>query len=227
VLGGVRVKLDEHSPESARIVALIHGCTGPLFFAAVAGMIAVTSRRWRESAALPTVTAPPAKVFRLAVVTAVLAYLQLVVGAVVRHSPLMLSDVAANVFQIAVYFHVVLALAVTFHVLLLAHRCFWSGLNRGSSVAVAVFIGLQLLLGVSTWMLKYGMPGWASGVIGETGHFNRASDSAGTAIVTAHGAVGSLLFAICVSMAVHLGRRVGIRSQLARPSAAPVAGALA
>ena len=228
VLGGIRVKMDEQSPDNARVIALIHGCTGPIFFAAAAAMVAVTSRRWAEPSTSPAACglASP-KLLRLAVLTALLAYLQLVVGAVVRHSPLMLTEDAANIFQIAVYFHVILAIAVTFHVLLLAHKCFWSRVSRVLPVNLALLIGVQLLLGVSTWMLKYGMPQWATGVIGETGHFNRATGAASAAIVTAHGAVGSLIVALCVVLVLQVARRVGVQSPSRRPNGISVAGVTA
>jgi cytochrome c oxidase assembly protein subunit 15 len=222
ILGGMRVVLDE------RMLALIHGCTGPLFFAAAAAMVAVTSPRWTESSTTPVVgslTSP--KLLRLAILTAVLAYLQLVVGAVVRHSPLMLSEGAASIFQIAVYFHVILALAVTFHVLLLAHKCFWSRVSRTLSTSLALLIGVQLLLGVSTWMLKYGMPQWATGIIGETGHFNRATGTASAAIVTAHGAVGALIVALCVVLALQIARQLGVASPSRRPNGIRLAGVIA
>jgi cytochrome c oxidase assembly protein subunit 15 len=218
VLGGMRVVLDE------RILALIHGCTGPLFFAAAAAMVSVTSRRWHESAAGGLA---PTKIFRLALLTAILAYLQLVIGAVVRHAPLMLTESAARVFQIAVYFHVLLAVAVTFHVLLLAHKCFWSRVSRGLSLSLVGLIGVQLLLGVSSWMVKYGMPQWATGLIGETGHFNRASGAASAAIVTAHGAVGSLIVALCVVLALQVARRADLRASSQKSVTAPMARALA
>jgi cytochrome c oxidase assembly protein subunit 15 len=247
VLGGMRVVLDE------RVLALVHGCTGPLFFAAAAGMIAVTGRRWRDQRpvdqvvggvsdadfaqrwkALSASETPPTKeikydsgLLRLAILTAILAYLQLVVGAVVRHTPLMLTEAAAGIFQIAVYFHVILAVAVTLHVLLLAHKCYWGRVSRAISVNLALLIGVQLLLGVSTWMLKYGMPGWATGFIGETGHFNRASGTASAAIVTAHGAVGSLIVALCVVLALHVARRLGASSPAPRATAIPLTGVIA
>ena len=221
VLGGMRVVLDE------RALALVHGCTGPLFFAAAAAMVAVTSRSWREAGPAACVFATPPKLLRLAILTAVLAYLQLVVGAVVRHTPLMLTETAASIFQIAVYFHVILAIAVTFHVLLLAHKCFWGRVSRAMSVNLALLIGVQLLLGVSTWMLKYGMPGWATGFIGETGHFNRANGTLSAAIVTAHGAVGSLIVALCVVLALHVARRLGVPSPAPRATAIPLAGVIA
>lgn len=228
VLGGMRVVLDE------RLLALIHGCTGPLFFAAAAGMIPVTSRRWlaestpadESSLSAPTSMATP-KLLRLAILTAVLAYLQLVVGAVVRHSPLMLTEGAPRIFQIAVYFHLLLAVAVTFHVLLLTHKCFWGRVCRTPALSLALLIGLQLLLGVSTWMMKYGFPQWAARFVGETGHFNRADDLAGAVIVTAHGAVGSLIVALAVVVALRVGRQIGFLHPASRPSSVRIAGVLA
>jgi cytochrome c oxidase assembly protein subunit 15 len=243
VLGGMRVVLDE------RMLALIHGCTGPLFFAATAAMVAVTSRRWlyspailagRDSARQETkpvegrragmarlYTGADAKLLRLAILTAILAYLQLVVGAVVRHSPLMLTEAAGAVFQAAVFFHIVLALAVTVHVLMLSHKCFWQRISRAVSLSLAALIGVQLLLGVSTWMMKYGMPQWAAGLVGETGHFNRASDAASAGIVTAHGAVGSLIVALSVVLALHVARQAGVPSSWRRTTVTSVAGVVA
>lgn len=222
ILGGMRVVLDE------RMLALIHGCTGPLFFAAAAAMVAVTGRRWLNPSINPAACglASP-NLFRLAILTSILAYLQLVVGAVVRHSPLMLTEGAASIFQIAVYFHVILAIAVTFHVLLLVHRCFWGRVSRTLSVSLALLIGMQLLLGVSTWMLKYGMPQWATGLIGETGHFNRASGSISAAIVTAHGAVGALIVALCVVLALQVARTIGVSSPSSHLKGIHLAGMMA
>src|SRR4051812_38066163 len=45
VLGGMRVLLDE------RMMALVHGCTGPLFFAFAMCLVETTSRGWREQKA--------------------------------------------------------------------------------------------------------------------------------------------------------------------------------
>jgi cytochrome c oxidase assembly protein subunit 15 len=249
ILGGMRVVLDE------RVLALVHGCTGPLFFAAAVGMIPITSRSWLHSPAILAAEPIPApqpiagagkptagelsrprmgrlsgatpKLLRLAILTAVLAYLQLVVGAVVRHSPLMLTEAAPRIFQIAVYFHLLLAAAVTFHVLLLAHKCFWGRVCRTPAVSLALLIGLQLLLGVSTWMMKYGFPQWAARFVGETGHFNQAEGAASAVIVTAHGAVGSLIVALAVVVALRVGRQLGLPHPFPRPSSIRVAGVLA
>ena len=213
VLGGLRVRVEASSAETARVIALVHGCTGPLFFAASAAMAVVTSRRWRD--ARPAADSQRRRMlFALAALTAILAYLQLVVGAVVRHSPLMLSDGAASIFRAAVYFHIVLAIAVTLHILWLAHRCFWSGACRAPGVGLALLGVLQWLLGASTWVVKYGLPSWALAYTGETGHFNRASDAASEAIVTGHGAVGALIVAFTTVVALRVGRQAGVESPL-------------
>jgi cytochrome c oxidase assembly protein subunit 15 len=208
VLGGQRVLLDERAPDQARVIALIHGCSGPLFFAAAAAMAVVTSRRWRESQA--DTTPGVRKLFRLAVVTAAITYMQLVVGAVVRHSPMLLAEGAGAIFQTAVYFHVLLAAAVTLHIVLVAIRCWRTGCRPGIATAIVGLILVQVLLGGSSWVVKYGMPSWFIRMVGETGHFNRATDVASAAILASHGAVGALIVALTVVVALTAGRRFGL-----------------
>src|SRR3972149_5731601 len=80
VLGGMRVLLDE------RTLAMLHGCTGPLFFALTVALVVFTSQSWRRSdGALARPAAPHVR--RLAVATCILVYLQWVLGAVLRHVP--------------------------------------------------------------------------------------------------------------------------------------------
>ena len=65
VLGGMRVLLDE------RTLAMLHGCTGPLFFALTVAMVVFTSKIWQRGAA--AVESPAAGFVRgLAVATSVL-----------------------------------------------------------------------------------------------------------------------------------------------------------
>src|SRR5262245_12166374 len=74
LLGGARVVFD------ARLVAMIHGCVGPLFFAYLAGLVVVTSSWW---ASAPDLSAPSgARLVRAAWTTAAIVYLQLVLGAI-------------------------------------------------------------------------------------------------------------------------------------------------
>jgi heme a synthase len=99
--------------------------------------------------------------------------------------------------------------------------------SRKLSVSLAMLIGVQLLLGVSSWMVKYGMPEWATRLLGETGHFNRAEGTAAAVIVTAHGAVGSLIVALCVVLALQVARQVGAASFLGFPKGIRLTGVLA
>ena len=201
VLGGMRVVLDE------RLLALLHGCAGPLFFAATAVMVVLTGRS-NDGGAQPASDAQR-RLARVAVVTAVLAYLQLVLGALVRHAPLMTSPSAAGLFQTAVYLHVVAALAVTAHIVILAVRCLRTQTSVKAAIGLAALLAVQLLLGVSSWIVKYGLPAWATSVIGETGHFNRASDMASAAVVTSHGAIGALIVALAAAIATRLVLHAG------------------
>jgi len=210
-LGGARVVFDQ------RTLALIHGCTGPLFFALCVAMVVFTSRWWREVPALDDQrTARPLamKTFRLAIVCACLAYAQLVVGAVVRHSPHMTANGTAAIFQAAVYFHLLLALLIVGHIFLLAWRCLRSRLQRVGGFCLLALVGVQLLLGVSTWFVKYGLPHWTTTWLGEIPFVNREADAVQAAIITSHVAVGSLILVIAVAIALRLGRqlRVGLPS---------------
>ncbi len=218
VLGGARVVFDE------RTFALIHGCTGPLFFALCVVMVVVTSRWWNRAPSSSIARAADVgarKTFRLALICVCLAYAQLVVGAVVRHSPHLMAEWTATLFQTAVYFHLFLALLITGHVLSLAWRCLRSGLQRFGGLCLLALVGVQLLLGMGTWLVKYGMPRWATLWLGETTFVNREADSLQAAIITSHVAVGSLILVISVAMALRLGRqlRIGLPTLVVAPLA--------
>lgn len=203
VLGGMRILLDE------RTLALIHGCTGPLFFALCVGMVVLTSRWWKDVRPIQK-SAAVLKVFRLAIVCTCLAYGQLVVGAVVRHSPHMLSETSSAIFQMAVYFHLFLALLILVHVMLLAWRCLRSRLQVIGGIALLGLVVAQLALGMTTWLVKYGMPRWASALFGDLPFVNKQADFLQTSIVTGHVAVGSLILIAAFAIALRLGRQLGV-----------------
>jgi cytochrome c oxidase assembly protein subunit 15 len=207
LLGGLRVVLDE------RLLALVHGCVGPLFFAATAAMLAVTSPKWNAAAADVSAgsAASHRALARLAVATAALVYLQLVLGAIVRHSPYLLGDRAEAIFRTAVYAHVMVALLVVFQVLRLAAELALVGVDRPVALGMGALVVIQLLLGGVTWILKYGVPQWAAPILGGWQYVNTEADLGRAAVITAHGAVGALLAALSVVAAVHAGRRSGVR----------------
>ncbi len=206
-LGGARVLFDQ------RTLAMIHGCTGPLFFTLAVAMVVFTSRWWRDSKPTDTNSqlAPLLKkTFRLAIICACLAYAQLVVGAVVRHSPHMTGQGSAALFQIAVYFHLLLALLIVGHVLLLAWRCLRSRSQTAGGLGLLALVAVQILLGISTWLVKYGLPLWATQWFGAMTFVNREADALQAAIITSHVAVGSLILVLAVAIALRLGRQLRI-----------------
>ncbi len=203
-LGGMRVVFDE------RTLALIHGCTGPLFFAMCVAMVVFTSRWWRDTQANSEFqsSSQQMKYFRLAILTTILAYLQLVVGAVVRHSPHLTHQSASAMFQAAVYLHILLAFAIIVHGLLLlwqASRCHFP---TERCWFLAILIGMQIVLGASTWIVKYGLPRWASQTFGELTVANTADNAFQAIIVTSHVAVGSLILVTALAIALRTARQL-------------------
>jgi heme a synthase len=198
VLGGMRVLLDE------RTLAMLHGCTGPLFFALTVALAAVTSQTWKNGRLESSAASPASSIVRwLAVATSVLVYLQLVFGAVLRHVPVE-SEPAA--FLLAVRLHLFLAGVLTLHIVLLAwlvvrHERRVRPLLRLALGLVAI-VGLQLALGAATWIVKFAVPAWAEGLVSNSALTLRADDWFQTNIITAHVAVGSLLLAASVATAL-------------------------
>jgi cytochrome c oxidase assembly protein subunit 15 len=201
LLGGMRIVFDE------RTIALIHGCTGPAFFALCVGMIVVTSRWWREAPQIEA-TLRAKKVLRLAILTTALAYVQLIAGAFVRHSPRLTTEAAGVIFQAAVYFHLLFATAIVVHAAMLLWQSTRSSIERGRSVVLSVLVIFQLVLGVSTWLVKYGMPHWASKVFGDPQFVNTADDALHTGIITSHVAIGSLILVVCMAIALRVARQL-------------------
>jgi heme a synthase len=210
VLGGLRVRLDE------RTLAMLHGSTGPLFFALTAVLVMVTSRRWMSAA--PRLEMQSAgNIRRLSTVTAVLAYLQILLGAVVRHVPV---DAEPTTFMLAVRSHLFLAAVLTIHILLLAGLVMFRArhvqpLERLAWILL-VLVGLQILLGAGTWIVKFAVPAWAAGWISTQPIPVQDGGWLQTHIITAHVAIGSLILATSVAMALW-SRRLLVDSLLIQP----------
>jgi cytochrome c oxidase assembly protein subunit 15 len=213
VLGGMRVLLDE------RTLAMLHGCTGPLFFGVTVALVVFTSRTWRESDA--PISSPAAAIVRwLAVATCVLTYLQLMLGAVVRHVPV---DGGPNTFALAVRFHLAMAAVLALHIALvvwLVRRNFRQVtlLNRLALLLVGLML-VQVGLGMATWVVKFAMPAaivhrWPDATITV-----QASGWWQTHIITAHVAVGSALLGTSLALALVAMRKLAASTAL--PQSAP------
>jgi cytochrome c oxidase assembly protein subunit 15 len=216
-LGGLRVIHNE------RTLAMVHGFTGPLFFALATAIAVFTSARWRRTGGDAATLAGPngGSIRRLAVVTCVLAYLQIVLGAVLRHVPVEAEPAA---FATAVRFHLLMAGILTLHILLLVWsigRHFRNVRPLGSLALVlsGLLVG-QLVLGAATWIVKYSVPAWAEAWLPIRRSASAIVDGGWlqTHVVTGHVAIGSLILATTLALALYALRLLG------RTSTEPAAG---
>ncbi len=196
VLGGARVLLD------ARLIAMLHGCTGPAYFALCAATAVLTSRRWYELESHKPLRDRGLLVSAL--FAAALSYIQLIFGALLRHTPV---DATPGFFRVAVLFHLVTALLVTLQVGLLAWRIF--GKERQAwltlpALVLSALVGVQLILGMSTWVMKYSFPAQLAAFDFAAGYTVIANGLLASLVTTAHVAVGSLIVAISTVLAVRV-----------------------
>ncbi len=202
-LGGMRVLFDE------RILAMLHGVIGPLFFGLTVALAAITSQTWAQASAAAIEPAPDFSAMHvqsLAAVTAILAYLQIVLGAVLRHVPV---DSQPGAFLLAAKFHLFMAAMLTLHILMLAGLVFarkrQKPLGRLAGILL-VLIVVQVLLGMATWMEKYSVPEWASGWFSHSSMVIREGSWLQTHVITAHVATGSAIFGTAIALALYAFR---------------------
>lgn len=196
MLGGMRVLLDE------RVLARLHGSVGPAFFAFAVCLVALTSRRWRsEEHALASPTA--GRFQNLAVLTAMLAYLQLLIGAHLRHPSL---DWSPSMFQAIVVFHLLFAAALWAHSLMLVARLRWlAGVSRAVARPAWILfalVTLQIGLGGLTWLENYGWYFWSETRAVAATHVVQAHSQWQALVTTAHVATGSLILATSALVAL-------------------------
>ena len=203
-LGGARVIWDE------RLVAMLHGITGPGFFCVAAVLTVCSSRVWRLSGTgkLPgdSCTADP-RWMTSAWWLVGLAYLQLIVGAVMRHIPLWSPP---QLFRIAVFFHMVLAAVLCVQVGMLGWRAMrqWSASEwlRTPAIVLVLLVVVQIGLGIATYIAKYAWPAWAEALTIAATHVTAERSLHQSLVTTAHVANGSLILATSVVLAVRATR---------------------
>jgi len=170
ILGGLRVTL------LAQTLAIIHACFAQAFFALAATLVLFTSVEWRTPV-VQQVTADAGRVQRLAVVTTGLIYVQLIFGAILRHRG------EAEVL------HIVGALIVTVHVVLLTSRIVWNYSRVPVLMKTARVLGsllvVQLLLGIGAYLGKFTQSGAALNLYV-------------VPLATTHVVVGALMLVTCL-----------------------------
>jgi cytochrome c oxidase assembly protein subunit 15 len=193
ILGGARVLFDE------RLVALVHGCVGPLFFAYVGALAASTSRWWNETS--PVESPAGQRLLRAAAFVAGLAYLQLVLGAVLRHVPLTASP---QVFRAALVLHLLVAAVLTAQIVVAAWRAWVCRAHRRLVVPgllLPLLVAVQIGLGLATYVAKYSWPAWLGEYAFAASYVVQEKSLAQSLITTGHVALGSLILFTAVVLA--------------------------
>ncbi len=172
----------------------------------VVALAVITSKRWRQS----TGTVPSsegARLRRTAIGLACLAYIQLVLGAFVRHVP---ETARPGEFQAMIIFHLLGAVVLAVHAIYLG----WIVLRRKypghglrfTAWSLVTVVGIQIGLGLATWVAKYGFPGWFQQFPFPAQHLIVANGPWQYGLATAHMATGSLFLAAAVTMALRSAR---------------------
>jgi heme a synthase len=207
-LGGMRVVLD------ARTLALIHGCLGPTFFVVTVAMACSASRWWCQLMPSPVAISGTGTIpLGLGVLLLVASLVQLFLGANLRHVPVTASPYW---FEFVLYGHVGTAILLLIGVaaLVVLSR---SDISRMQGVLrLAIFVasatGMQVALGVGTWVVNYAWPSILDENTLTGGYVIAQKGFWQTNIVTAHVAAGSAiagLLGAVVCRCYHVRRTFG------------------
>jgi heme A synthase len=188
LLGGFRVRLNALVGTD---LALIHGLFAQLVFALLMSLALFTSRGWSTAVTLPPAPGA-ARIWRLSACTAVLVFVQLIFGALLRHTT---SPLGQNG-------HILFAVAIVTAVAWLVKSVFDKREGETSLAApvglLAALVVVQVLLGVKAFFILFG-----TSVLPEL-----LTASVPQALVrSAHFVLGSLIFGTTVAVAVRARRR--------------------
>jgi cytochrome c oxidase assembly protein subunit 15 len=199
VLGGVRVLAADQQ------IAKIHGCVGPAFFAFAVALTVFTSRFWRQAAERsPRLSQNQLLLIRAVTIgTLSFAYLQLVIGAHLRHL-----DVSAGPgqFTTLVYLHLftagILLLNIFLAALLMQTGPYGDLGGRRVSWGLCLLVIVQIGLGCATYVVQYGWPSGLNDATQTAGFTILSKGMLQANITTAHVAIGSLILAAATYVAV-------------------------
>jgi heme a synthase len=196
IIGGLRVRL--HARMGVEL-AFVHGIFAQLVLAVLVCIAILTSRSWTRPCISDASTGESRRLRQWAMFTAALIYAQLVFGGLVRHFNSPIGQRA----------HLIVAFGVVAAVTWLG-KLVWEIHRRDRTITTAfavlpVVIGLQVMLGVETWIQKY-----SSGVLPELQQI-----PLGQSIVrTLHFVTGAAIFASSVAVAVAAHRQSSLRVEM-------------
>ncbi len=214
MLGGIRVLAVEQQ------IAKLHGCVGPGFFAFSCAIGVLTSRLWRQEPRDFVGHRLEARVRLLRitmVLTVILAYIQLILGASMRHIAI---DAPPTVYRSLVIFHVLVAFLVLAHTLMILGIYVSSRFRElplaKSAVLLAVLVLIQVGLGSGTWIVKFGWPEWMGHTVMTERFVPVAKSLLQTNTVTAHVAFGSLILGVSTMLTLAFWRLTLLENDIKR-----------
>ncbi len=172
VLGGLRVT------ELNLNLAIVHACLAQAFFALLCGICLFTSKAWHNIEPEGQINEILTKKFRrLSLITTCLIYLQLIFGAILRHTGNRLDA------------HLLIAFLVTLHIILLVRRVFSTdaqsqGVEQSFALLLLGLLAVQLILGTGAYITRL------------TAYGETVSALLTDLVTTAHVAIGALMLAI-------------------------------
>jgi len=178
-----------HAPGDKLFLAKVHGCTAPVFFVLAAALVTFTSQRWHHATG---------KLHRgtqllrgLALMAALGLYLQIVLGANLRHiAP------GFTWWGLCVWLHLINAGLVTIVIAWLVTYVLWRfrdlPLLKSRVKWLAGLFVIQLLLGAATWVTNYGFPAWFLDYFWAIPYTVQAESFLQAVTTTAHVAFGAL-----------------------------------
>jgi hypothetical protein len=192
---------------------------GPLFFAYLAGLIVVTSRWWNEAEAAKLEPRAICSLLTAAWFTAGLAFLQLALGAVVRHVPLTSSPA---VFRAALMLHLIFAVVLCVQIAISSWKA--SSVRESArgltfpSLALPLLLLAQLGLGVATYVAKYSWPSWFADYSFAAAYVVQEKSLLQSLTVTAHVANGSLILFVAAILTARVTRYSVLSTQYSIPA---------
>lgn len=190
VLGGLTVLLFLPAP-----VSVMHACLAQTFFCLIASLALMTSEGWQNKVDLEVEDRGSFSLRKIGVLATSAVFLQLILGAALRHS------------KSGLVFHVAGAFLVTFLILWFISRIYKFFEHRPELFRPALILGFLLMIQISLGVGSY--------LVRLTSRDDVQPMPLPVAVTTAHLAVGALLLATSVVLTIQV-------FQILRPAATPL-----
>ncbi len=191
LLGGLRIFAPEMATWTSAAVAIIHACFAQAVFSTIVAVAVLLSQGWTEAKA----DGPAYEAHRIGRMTVIFAFLQLVAGAVTRHT------------GAGIAVHLIGALMVLLHASIFASKLMLTSLHK-AALGLMGLLCFQVALGIGSWA-----------IVG--GGFVRSHESSWVHIATisAHVAGGALVLAVSVALTMRCLRAKPASLPLVAPQA--------